>query len=179
MGTGKIGSARCRICLGFGMRVIAYDIHKNPSLEKYVEYVSLDALYKSSDLISLHCPLTSENRHMINAETINKMRDGVILVNTSRGALINTTDLIKGIKNGKFQGVGLDVYEEEVGDIYYDHSSSLFPNPAASRLMDYPNVVMTSHQGFYTKEALHSIAETTLQNAYDVMSNTRTTNDIA
>lgn len=179
IGTGKIGTAMCCICMGFGMRIIAYDTHKNPLLEKLVEYVSLDELYKRSDLISLHCPLTEETRHMIDIEAIKKMRDGVILVNTSRGALINTTDLIKGIKMGKFHGVGLDVYEEEADDIYYDHSNSILPNPATSRLLDYPNVVMTSHQGFYTKEALYAIAETTLQNATDAINGLRNENDVA
>ncbi len=179
IGTGKIGAAMCRICAGFGMNVIAYDMYKNPELEPFVEYVSLDELLSRSDLISLHCPLTDENYHMINMDAINKMHDGVILVNTSRGPLIDTSDLIRGIKMGKFQGVGLDVYEEEARDVYYDHSSSLLPNPSASRLMDYPNVVMTAHQGFYTKEALQTIAETTLQNAQDAMNGIQNKNNIA
>ncbi len=179
VGTGKIGAAMARICNGFGMHVIAYDVYKNPALERHVESVSLNELYKRSDLISLHCPLTDDNRHMINADAISKMKDGVVLVNTSRGGLISTPDLIKGIRQGKFHGVGLDVYEEETDYVYGDHSSELLPNPATSKLLDYPNVVMTSHQGFYTKEALHAIAETTLQNAYDVDDGKRTDNDIA
>lgn len=179
VGTGKIGAAMARICAGFGMHVIAYDVYKNPALERYVEYVSLNELFKRSDLISLHCPLTDGNRHMINADAISKMKDGVVLVNTSRGGLVNTSDLIKGIRQGKFHGVGLDVYEEETDYVYGDHSSELLPNPATSKLLDYPNVVLTSHQGFYTKEALHAIAETTLQNAYDIEDNKRTPNDIA
>lgn len=179
IGTGKIGAAMCRICNGFGMNVIAYDKYKNPALERYIKYVSLDELLERSDLISLHCPLTEENHHLINTETINKMRDGVILVNTSRGGLVNTSDLIKGIRSGKFHGVGLDVYEEEAGNVYEDHSSDLLPNSTTARLLSFPNVVMTSHQGFYTKEALRAIAETTLQNAYDVEEGKRTANDIA
>lgn len=179
IGTGKIGSAMCRICHGFGMKVIAYDVDKNLTLKRIIEYVSLDELLERSDLISLHCPLTDSNYHMINSDAINKMKNGVILVNTSRGALIDTPDLVKGIKMGKFHGVGLDVYEEEGDDIYNDHSSSLYPNPAASRLMDFPNVVMTSHQGFYTKEALRAIAETTFKNAKDVLDDKRTMNDVA
>ena len=179
IGTGKIGAAMCRICNGFGMNVIAYDLYENPALKKYVTYVKLDELYQRSDLISLHCPLTEENRHMINLDAIKKMRDGVILVNTSRGALVDTSDLIKGIRMGKFHGVGLDVYEEETGNVYEDHSSDLMPNSTTARLLSFPNVVMTSHQGFYTKEALRAIAETTLQNAYDAEENKRTTNDIA
>lgn len=179
IGTGKIGAAMCRICFGFGMKVIAYDIHKNPSLEKYIKYVSLNELLSKSDLISLHCPLTDDNYHMINSETIGKMKDGVILVNTSRGALIDTSDLIKGIRAGKFHGVGLDVYEEETKFIYGNHSNEILPNPATSKLLDYPNVVMTSHQGFYTKEALAAIAETTLRNARDAEKGIRTDNDVA
>ena len=112
IGTGKIGAAMCRICKGFGMRVIAYDIYQNPDLD-FVEYVDLDTLLAESDLISLHCPLTDDSYHMINSESINKMKDNVVLVNTSRGALIDTEDLIKGIRQHKFHSVGLDVYEEE------------------------------------------------------------------
>ena len=179
VGTGKIGAAMCRICFGFGMRVIAYDINKNPSLERYLKYVSLNELLEKSDLISLHCPLTDKNYHMINSDAIKKMKDGVILVNTSRGGLIDTGDLIKGIRAGKFHGVGLDVYEEETDFIYGDHSNEILPNPATSKLLDYPNVVMTSHQGFYTKEALSAIAETTLRNARDVEKGIRTGNDVA
>lgn len=178
IGTGKIGSAMCRICNGFGMNVIAYDVNKNLTLEKYVKYVSLNELLKQSDLISLHCPLTEDNYHMIDEAAISKMKDGVILVNTSRGSLIDTSDLIKGIRAGKFHGVGLDVYEEETDYIYADHSNEILPNPATSKLLDYPNVVMTSHQGFYTKEALRAIAETTLQNATDADKYVCTANDI-
>lgn len=178
IGTGKIGAAMCRICNGFGMKVIVHDIYQNPDLN-YVEYVSLNELYKRSDLISLHCPLTEKNRHMINLDAILKMKDGVILVNTSRGGLIDTYHLIKGIRMGKFHGVGLDVYEEETDYIYADHSNEILPNPATSKLLDYPNVVMTSHQGFYTKEALLAIAETTLQNAVDADKYVCTPNDIA
>ena len=181
VGTGGIGAAMCRICKGFGMHVIAYDLYPNHELEHEIglEYVSLDDILRRSDLISLHCPLTQDNRHMINIDAINKMKDGVVLVNTSRGALIDTSDLIKGIRMGKFHGVGLDVYEEETNYVYDDHSTELLPNPATSKLLDYPNVVVTSHQGFFTREALHAIAETTLQNAYDVKDGKRTPNDIA
>lgn len=179
IGTGKIGAAMCRICNGFGMNVIAYDLYENPALKKYVTYVSLNELYQRSDLISLHCPLTEKNYHMINLDAIKNMQDGVILVNTSRGGLIDTSDLIKGIKMGKFHGVGLDVYEEESGSVYNNRSAELIPNSITSKLLSFPNVVMTSHQGFYTKEALKSIAETTMQNAYDVMEGNKTENDVA
>ena len=116
---------------------------------------------------------------MINIDAISRMKKGVILVNTSRGGLIDTDHLIRGIRMGKFHGVGLDVYEEETNYIYGDHSNEILPNPATSKLLDYPNVVMTSHQGFYTKEALHAIAETTLQNAVDADKYVCTSNDIA
>ena len=168
VGTGKIGQAMARICRGFGMKVIAYDMYPNPSLD-FVEYVSLDELLKESDLISLHCPLTEETKHMINADTIAKMKDGVILVNTSRGGLIRTDDLIEGIRSDKFCAVGLDVYEEETDFVYEDMSEKIMPTSLIQRLLSFPNVTMTSHQGFFTEEALTNIAETTLQNARDFM----------
>ena len=168
IGTGKIGQAMARICKGFGMKVIAYDMYPNPSLD-FVEYVSLDELLKESDLISLHCPLTEETKHMINADTIAKMKDGVILVNTSRGGLIRTDDLIEGIRNHKFFAVGLDVYEEETDFVYEDMSEKIMQTSLIQRLLSFPNVTMTSHQGFFTEEALTNIAETTLENARDFM----------
>ena len=116
IGTGKIGAAMCRICKGFGMKVIAYDIYENPDLD-FVEYVTLDELLERSDLISLHCPLTDDSYHMINKKTIKKMKNNVVLVNTSRGALIDTEDLIKGIREHKFHSIGLDVYEEETDNV--------------------------------------------------------------
>ena len=131
----------------------------------FLEYVSLDELLSTSDLISLHCPMTPETEHLINSETIAKMKDGVILVNTSRGGLIKTDDLIAGIRDHKFFAVGLDVYEEESAYVYEDMSSSILPTSTIQRLLSFPNVTMTSHQGFFTVEALTNIAETTLENA--------------
>ena len=125
----------------------------------------LDELLSTSDLISLHCPMTPETEHLINSETIAKMKDGVILVNTSRGGLIKTDDLIAGIRDHKFFAVGLDVYEEESAYVYEDMSSSILPTSTIQRLLSFPNVTMTSHQGFFTVEALTNIAETTLENA--------------
>ncbi len=179
VGTGKIGAAMCRICKGFGMRVIAYDVYKNPSLEDFVEYVSLDELLAKSDLISLHCPLTDSTYHMINLENIKKMKDGVILVNTSRGALIDTNELIEGIRLKKFLGVGLDVYEEETGNVYEDRSDEIMEHSVTARLLAFPNVLITSHQGFYTMEALNAIADTTLQNIMDAKNGLKTDNDVA
>jgi len=179
VGTGKIGAAMCRICNGFGMKVIAYDVYQNPSLADFVEYVSLDELLKQSDLISLHCPLMDSTYHMINLENIKKMKDGVILVNTSRGALVDTNELIEGIRLNKFLGVGLDVYEEETGNVYEDRSDDIMMHSVTARLLAFPNVIITSHQGFYTLEALAAIADTTLQNVMDAKNNIRTENDVA
>ena len=164
VGTGKIGLAMARICRGFGMKVIAYDLFPNKELD-FLEYVSLDELFGRSDLISLHCPLTEETHHLINEESIAKMKDGVILVNTSRGGLIRTDDLIAGIRDHKFFAVGLDVYEEETDFVYEDMSERILQSSTIQRLLSFPNVAMTSHQGFFTEEALKNIAETTLQNA--------------
>lgn len=171
IGTGRIGAAMCRICKGFGMKVIAYDIYKNPDLD-YVEYVDLNTLLENSDLISLHCPLTNESYHLINTETIKRMKDNVILVNTSRGALIRTEDLIKGIRSKKFFGVGLDVYEEETNNVFENREDDILETSVTARLLSFPNVIVTSHQGFLTEEALEAISTTTLQNARDYMNNT-------
>ena len=167
IGTGKIGAAMCRICRGFGMKVIAYDLYENPALKDFVTYVTLDELLAQSDLISLHCPLMDSTYHMIQLDTIRKMKDGVILINTSRGALVRTQDLIEGIRLHKFAGVGLDVYEEETKNVFEDRSDEILEHSTTARLLSFPNVMITSHQGFFTKEALEAIAETTLQNALD------------
>ena len=177
IGTGKIGQAMAKICKGFGMRVIAYDLFPNKSLD-YLEYVSLDELLATSDLISLHCPLTEETKHIINEETIAKMKDGVILVNTSRGGLIKTEDLISGIRDHKFFAVGLDVYEEETDFVFEDMSERILQSSITQRLLSFPNVVMTSHQGFFTKEALTNIAETTLENAKAFMDGNELKNEV-
>lgn len=166
VGTGKIGAAMCRMCQGFGMKVIAYDMYPNKSLD-FVEYVDLETLLKTSDLISLHCPLTDETYHMISEYTISRMKDNVILVNTSRGALINTADLIAGIRAKKFFGVGLDVYEEETNNVFENREDDILETSITSRLLSFPNVIVTSHQGFFTEEALLAISQTSLQNAMD------------
>lgn len=164
IGTGKIGQAMIRICNGFGMQVLAYDPYPNPKLD--VEYVSLDEIMSKADVISLHCPLTSETKHIVNSNTIEKMKDGVYLVNTSRGALIDIDALIDGLVAGKFGGVGLDVYEEEEGIFYEDKSNEIMRDENLARLMTFPNVLITSHMGFFTKEATQAIAKVTLENAY-------------
>lgn len=164
IGTGKIGAAMARICHGFGMKIIAYDVFENPAIKEFTTYVALDELLAKSDLISLHCPLMDSTYHLINRETIAKMKDGVILVNTSRGALVKTDDLIEGIRAHKFFGVGLDVYEEETPNVFEDRSDEILEHSVTARLLSFPNVMITSHQGFFTSEALAAIAQTTLQN---------------
>ena len=164
VGTGRIGQAMIRICRGFGMNILAYDPYPNRGLD--VKYVSLEQLMADSDLISLHCPLTSETKHIVNRSTIDHMKQGVYLVNTSRGGLIDTDALIDGLVSGKFGGVGLDVYEEEEGIFYEDKSGEIMRDENLARLMTFPNVLITSHMGFFTKEAMHSIARVTLENAY-------------
>lgn len=166
IGTGKIGQAMIRICNGFGMQVLAYDPYPNPKLE--AEYVELEELFEKSDVISLHCPLTSGTRHIINESSIKMMKDGVYLVNTSRGSLIDTDALIDGLVEGKFGGVGLDVYEEEEGIFYEDKSNEIMQDEKLARLMTFPNVLITSHMGFFTKEAMQAIAKETLENAYSL-----------
>lgn len=178
IGSGKIGAAMCRICRGFGMKILAYDVYQNPDLKDFVEYVSLDTLLTRSDLISLHCPLMDSTYHMINIDTIRKMKDGVIFVNTSRGALVKTDDLIEGIRLLKFGGVGLDVYEEEAGNVFEDRSEEILKTSITSRLLSFPNVMITSHQGFFTREALSAIAQTTLQNALDYLADKPSPNEV-
>lgn len=162
VGTGKIGQVFIKICKGFGMKVIAYDPY--PVQIDGIEYVGFEALCERADMISLHCPLTRESYHMIDENTIGRMKDGVVIVNTSRGALIDTTALIEGLKSGKVGAAGLDVYEEE-GDFFYeDYSGEVMPDDELARIISMPNVLLTSHQAFLTKEALSNIAETTFEN---------------
>lgn len=161
VGTGKIGSAFIDICRGFGMKVLAYDVF--PNLDG-VEYVDMETLLKRSDLISLHCPLTPSTRHIINAKSIDKMKKGVFIVNTSRGALIDSEALLYGLLNEKLGGACLDVYEEESDLFYEDNSATIVKDDILSRLICLPNVIVTSHQGFLTGEALTNIALTTLEN---------------
>lgn len=164
VGTGKIGQAMIRILNGFQTHVICYDPY--PIEELDAEYVSLDELFKSADIISLHCPLTTDTRHLVNRDTIAMMKKGVYLVNTSRGGLIDTEALIEAMLEGKFGGVGLDVYEEEEGVFYENRSNEIITDSHLARLMTFPNVLVTSHMGFFTKEAMQAIAHTTLENAY-------------
>ena len=162
IGTGKIGRIFSDICRGFGMHVIAYD--RFPAKDSGIEYVTLDELFERSDIISLHCPLTEETRHLIGADAIGKMKKGVVILNTSRGALIDTEALLQGIKARKVGAACLDVYEEEADVFFEDRSGHILNDELLSRLISMPNVIVTSHQAFLTQEALHNIAETTMDN---------------
>jgi len=165
IGTGKIGEAVCSILRGFGCRVLAFDPSKNSACEAMgVRYVSLTDLYAESDIISLHCPLTPATRHLINAAALAAMKPGVMLINTSRGAVIETRALIAALKAGHLGSVGLDVYEEE-GDLFFqDLSLEVIHDDVFVRLLTFPNVVITAHQGFFTREACEAIARTTIDN---------------
>lgn len=163
IGTGKIGQMMIDILRGFKMRILAYDPYPVPGLD--VEYVDLDCLFRESDVISLHCPLTKETKHIINKRNIAKMKDGVLLVNTSRGGLIHTPDLIDALLERKFGGVGLDVYEEEDAYFFEDKSNDIIADEDLIRLTSFRNVVLTSHQAFFTRDAMQAIAEVTMENA--------------
>lgn len=162
IGTGKIGRIFIDICRGFGMNVIAYDLF--PAKDSGIEYVTPDELFEKSDIISLHCPLTKETQHMINAAAIGKMKKGVVIVNTSRGGLIDAEALLEGIKARKVGAACLDVYEEEADVFFEDRSGHILDDDLLSRLISMPNVIVTSHQAFLTEEALNNIAETTVDN---------------
>ena len=162
IGTGKIGQIFIQICRGFGMHVLAYDPFPAPDAD--FSYVSLEELLQKSDIVSLHCPLTEQSRHLINRDTIAQMRDGAYLLNTSRGMLVESEALLDALKSGKLAGAGLDVYEEETDFFFEDRSDSIDRDTILSLLVSMPNVVLTSHQAFLTTEALHNIAKVTLEN---------------
>ena len=177
IGTGKIGKTFIDICKGFGMRIIAYDLY--PSELDGATYVDLDIIWKESDVISLHCPLTKETKYIINKNCINKMKDGVIIINTSRGGLINSEDLVEGLKDGKIMAAGLDVYEEESDFFFEDYSDVIIKDDLLSRLVSMPNVFVTSHQAYLTHEALYNIAEVTCENLYAFFNNKECVNEIS
>jgi D-lactate dehydrogenase len=168
VGTGLIGECFCNIMIGFGCKVIAYDIVENESLKaKGVTYRPVKSILADSDIISLHCPLNPHTMHLINSERISQMKKGVMLINTSRGGLINTRDVIEGLKHGKIGYLGIDVYEQEAGLFFTDRSELVMQDDVMARLMSFPNVLITGHMGFFTGEALEEIAHITLQNLTD------------
>jgi D-lactate dehydrogenase len=166
IGTGKIGQCTIDILLGFGCRILAFDKFPNDALaaRPHVQYVDMAHLLGHSDIITLHVPLFPETHHLINPSTIKQMKDGVMLINTSRGELVDTKALIDGLKSGKIGYAGLDVYEEEAGVFFHDLSDQVLSDDVLARLMTFNNVVVTSHQAFLTREALTNIADTTLAN---------------
>lgn len=181
IGTGKIAKILITILKkGFGLNILAYDVYPDMKFaeEMGIEYVTLDELYKNSDIISLHCPLTDETRYLINDYSISKMKDGVMIINTGRGQLINTNALIAGLKNKKIGWAGLDVYEEEGGYFYQDKSESIIDDDVLARLLSFNNVIVTSHQAFFTKEALSNISHTTLTNVRDFFDKAELSNEV-
>lgn len=176
IGTGRIGQMTMDILRGLKMNILAYDVYPNPNLD--VRYVELTELFEKSDVITLHCPLTRETKYIIDKKAIKRMKDGVILLNTSRGGLIQTKDLIEALEQGKFAGVGLDVFEEEEEFFFEDCSDQIITKDAVIKLTSYPNVILTSHQGFFTQEAMKQIAEVTLQNAQDLVENRKGENGL-
>ncbi len=176
IGTGKIGRIFIDICRGFGMNIIAYD--KYPAEGSKIKYVSLDELWVQSDIISLHCPLTEDTKHLINAESITKMKKGVVLLNTSRGALVESEALLEGIKSRKIGAACLDVYEEESDIFFHDFSGHIVEDDILARLISMPNVIVTSHQAFLTEEALGNIAGTTMGNIAEFFEKGRAENEL-
>ena len=166
VGTGQIGEVVCRIMRGFGCKVIGFDHFENPKcLEMGVEYTSdISSLYGESHVVSLHCPLTPETHHMIDYAAIQQMRDGVMIINTSRGGIIDTQSVIRGLKSGRVGSLRIDVYEEEADLFFEDHSSHVMRDDQFARLLTFPNVIVTGHQAFFTETALSQIAGTTLAN---------------
>ena len=172
IGTGKIGANFARIMHGFGCRLLGFDQFENSEcLDLGMRYVTLKDVFSQSDIISLHCPLTPETHHLIGDEAISCMKRGVMIVNSSRGAVIDTRAVIDGLKSGQIGHLGIDVYEEEADVFFEDLSSQVIPDDTLSRLLTFPNVVVTGHQGFFTEDAIRSIAETTLQNLTELETN--------
>ena len=171
IGTGKIGRVFIDICMGFGLNVLAYDKFPSKDIEdgEKVRYVELSELFEKSDIISLHCPLTDETHHMINESTLSKCKKGVIIINTSRGALVDAEALLSGIKDRQIGAACLDVYEEEADLFFEDNSGHILDDDVLARLISMPNVIVTSHQAFLTEEALSNIAETTVSNIRDML----------
>jgi D-lactate dehydrogenase len=168
VGTGKIGVCFAQIMRGFGCRVLAFDVARNPTVEALgAEYVTLEKLFAESHVISLHCPLTPQTQHLINDAALAQMRDGVFIINTGRGPLIDTGAVIDALKSGKLGALALDVYEEEEGVFYEDLSGGILADDQLARLLTFPNVLVTSHQAFFTREAVGAIAATTLGNLDD------------
>ena len=176
IGTGKIGRVFADICNGFGMNIIAYD--KFPTESDKIKYVSLEDIFRQSDIISLHCPLTEDTYHLVNEKTLDMCKTGVVLINTSRGALVDAEALLASIKSRKVGASCLDVYEEESELFFEDFSGHIMEDDVLARLISMPNVILTSHQAFLTEEALENIAETTVQNIISIADNGQCCNEV-
>jgi D-lactate dehydrogenase len=179
VGTGKIGIATIKVLLGFGCKVLAFDPYPNPQVETLgARYVTLDEMYQQSDIISLHCPLTAENRHLLNADSFAKMKPGMMVINTSRGGLLNAIDAMEALKLGQIGSLGLDVYENEKELFFEDKSNEVIQDDVFRRLSACHNVIFTGHQAFLTEEALGAIAHTTLSNVQKLLSGERSGNEL-
>ena len=166
LGTGKIGRIMADILMGFGMKIIAYDPFPNNdwAKEKNIEYVGLDEIFQKSDVLSLHCPLTEETKHVVNHDRMKMMKHDAVIINTGRGALIDSKALVHALKHGHIGGIGMDVYEEESKYFFNDWSTDIMTDDVLARLLTFPNVIITGHQAFLTTNALKNLAETTLEN---------------
>lgn len=162
IGTGRIGSTVVRNLSGFGCRILAYDLYERDEVKQFASYVSLEQIWKEADVITLHTPLTEENHHLINEDTIAKMKDGVVIVNTARGALIDSDAFIDAVENGKIGAAGLDVVENEFGLYYYDHKSDILKNRELALLRSFPNVTVSHHMAFYTKNYVETVVKDSL-----------------
>jgi D-lactate dehydrogenase len=178
IGTGQIGALTAEILSGFGCELLLYDVRENAQCQSLGRYVPLDELLARSDIITLHCPLLRETEHMINRSAIQRMKPGVMLINTSRGALVDTQAAIDGLKSGKIKYLGLDVYEEEAELFFEDHSTDVIQDDVLMRLSTFPNVLITSHQAFFTDTALHEIARVTMENLTAFEKREPTANDV-
>ncbi len=180
VGTGIIGAVVAKILQGFGCTLLAFDVRENPDCtELGVKYVSLEELFSQADVITLHCPLTPQTHHLINADAIQQMKPGVMLINTSRGGIVETPAVVDGLKSGQVGSLGIDVYEEE-GDLFFeDLSNSVIRDDVFARLLTFPNVLITGHQAFFTEEALHQIAGTTLANLDEVANGKKCQNEVS
>jgi D-lactate dehydrogenase len=176
IGTGKIGQVFVNICKGLGMNILAYDIY--PVDIPGIKYVELDELFAKSDVISLHCPMSPENRHIIKKANLDLMKDGVFIINTSRGGLVNGADLLDAIDSGKVGGAGLDVYEYESGVFFEDRTQNKPDDDVLKRLLESPKVLITAHQAYLTEEALKAIAEVSLQNLADFVNGKESANEV-
>lgn len=179
IGSGKIGLHTAKILTGFGCDILAHDPYPNDEMKELgAEYVSLHTLFEQSDIVSLHCPLLPSTHHIIDNDAVSRMKQGVMIINTSRGALIDTRAVTQGLKSGKISSLGLDVYEEEAGLFFEDYSERVIQDDVFARLLTFPNVIITGHQGFFTRSALENIAETTIRNITEIEESGSCANEI-